>query len=81
MKLRLLVSICLFVYLPCSAQAASNWVKIYRHDKAGEATQGQKQDLINAIRLGVPIRFGTTAQLAKPFEDYPSWCLFPGLCS
>ena len=39
-------------------QSSSTWKIVYRNDKYGNTVSGNKTDLLNAARLGYPIRIG-----------------------
>ena len=51
----------MFLFL-CSCQAPDSskagWQKVYQSDENGQATFGEKSKLIDAVRLGYPVRVG-----------------------
>ncbi len=40
------------------SNSGENWEVVYRHNSNGETIEGDKQELINAVRRGYPIRIG-----------------------
>jgi len=49
-----------FLFLSCSHQKSDRggWRKVFQNDEQGEVVMGDKQELMDAVRLGYPIRMG-----------------------
>ena len=57
-----IVFLCMVLILFCSCQVpnppAQGWHKVFQNDEKGAVTFGDKEKLIEAVRLGCPVRIG-----------------------
>lgn len=72
----------LFFLILCScqppSQSNSGWQKVYQNDASGEATFGDKQKLMDAVRLGYPVRIGWGSTRVEHVADADFLTIFEG---
>ncbi len=56
----------------------SGWKMVYRNDETGKATFGNKAELLDAVRLGYPIRIGWGSNSVEHVADADFLTIFRG---
>ncbi|MEM7483913.1 MAG: hypothetical protein AAF348_01775 [Bacteroidota bacterium] len=69
-----------FIVLSCTTenQSTSGWQKVYQNDKNGQALFGDKSKLIDAVRLGYPVRIGWGGTRVEHVTDASFLTIFQG---
>ena len=77
--LRLIV-IALFLFSSCQVANDSNagWQKVFQNDEAGDTTFGDKSKLMDAVRLGYPVRIGWGSSRVEHVADADFLTIFDG---
>lgn len=75
--------VCLALVLLCSCQSKSNdsvagWQKVFQNEANGVAIFGDKSTLIDAVRLGYPIRVGWGSNRVEHVADAEFLTIFQG---
>ena len=72
----------LILLLFCSCQITNNsnagWQKVFQNNENGEATFGDKSKLIDAVRLGYPVRIGWGSNRIEHVADADFLSIFEG---
>jgi hypothetical protein len=61
-----------------SKQRRSGWQKVFQNDKNGETIFGKKEMLIDAVRLGYPVRIGWGSNRIEHITDASFLSIFQG---
>lgn len=77
--IRILFLVLLF-FSSCQEQTdkKGGWQKVYQNDENGKATFGDKSELIDAVRLGYPIRLGWGSNRVEHVADADFLTIFEG---
>jgi len=75
-----LITLILFVCCSCQSPTTSNagWQKVFENDKNGQAVFGDKSKLLDAVRLGYPIRIGWGSNRVEHVADADFLTIFEG---
>ena len=57
--LKLICSLIVFTLFGCQNSQNNTWQLVYKNDNLGNPIQGDKEDLLRAVRNGQPIRIGS----------------------
>lgn len=70
------------LFLICSCQTPSNlkagWQKVFQNDAAGKTVFGEKSKVIDAVRLGYPVRIGWGGMSVEHIADADFLTIFQG---
>ena len=78
MTKRLLLGLLLLLGACQSATPTAGWQLVYRNDAAGNATFGDKAALLDAVRLGYPIRIGWGSNRVEHVAEAEFLTIFDG---
>lgn len=75
-----LFSLVIILFGACQTPNNSNegWQKVFQNDEKGETIFGNKSELINAVRLGYPIRLGWGSNRIEHVTDADFLTIFEG---
>ncbi|MEM6318129.1 MAG: hypothetical protein AAF960_10695 [Bacteroidota bacterium] len=79
--MRFLLLVLLTCFISCQTSIStppSGWQKVYKNDADGTALFGQKSDLLDAVRLGYPIRIGWGGNRVEHVADADFLTIFDG---
>jgi hypothetical protein len=58
------LAVTLFLFFICFTSHAQRWTLVYQNDAQGDRVTGSIDNLVNAVREGLPIRVGWKSQSA-----------------
>ncbi len=75
-----LTSLLLLLFCACQVPTTSNagWQKVFQNDANGKSTFGDKTKLLEAVRLGYPIRLGWGSNRVEHVADADFLTIFEG---